>query len=120
MRNYKNLKAFELSDALVIQIYRVTSEFPKEEQFSLTSQLRRAAVSIASNIVEGCARHSQTDYLRFLDMAYGSACEVEYQLSIAYRLGYIQKASYQTLQKQSVEVSKVINGLIRSLRNPEV
>ena len=120
MRNHKNLKAFELSDALVIQIYRVTSEFPKEEQFSLTSQLRRAAVSIASNIVEGCARHSQTDYLRFLDMAYGSACEVEYQLSIAYRLGYIQETTYQTLQKQSVEVSKVINGLIRSLRNPEV
>jgi four helix bundle protein len=119
MRDHKKLKAFELADTLVIQIYKITSHFPKEELFSLTSQLRRAATSIASNIVEGCARHSQADYLHFLDMAYGSACEVEYQLSIAYRLDYIQKPTYQTLHKQSIEVSKVINGLIRSLRTPQ-
>ena len=71
MRDHRKLRAFELADELVFAIYSATKSFPKEEQCGLTSQLRRASVSIASNIVEGCARSSHADYVRFLDLAFG-------------------------------------------------
>ncbi|MCI0498627.1 MAG: four helix bundle protein [Planctomycetales bacterium] len=117
MRNYTELKAFQSSDAIVLLIYRTTENFPKQEMFGLTNQLRRAAVSTVSNIVEGASRYSEVDFLRFLDMAYGSACEVEYQVSLAYRLGYIEKSQYEMLKEKCSEAAKVLNGLIRSLRN---
>ena len=117
MRNYTGLKAFQLSDELVLLVYKATENFPKKEMFGLANQLRRAAVSTVSNIVEGASRHSETDFLRFLDIAYGSACEVEYQISLAFRLGYIPKANYEVLQTKATGVAKVLNGLIRSLRN---
>ena len=116
MRDHTKLRAFELADQVVIDVYQVTRNFPKEELFGLTSQVRRAAVSTASNIVEGCARHSKADFLRFLDMAYGSAKEVEYQLSIAERLGYSNELA--SIRKACDETSKVLNGLIRSIRKP--
>jgi len=72
MRDHTKLRAFELADDLVLAVHRATKSFPREEQFGLSSQLRRAVVSIASNIVEGCARNSEADFLRFLDMAFGS------------------------------------------------
>lgn len=117
MRDHRKLRAFELADQLALVIYGATRRFPKDEQFALTSQLRRAAVSCASNIVEGCARHSESDYLRFLDMAYGSVREVEYQTSLAHRLGYLSPKSYANLRDQCVETSKVLGALIRSLRS---
>ncbi|HPO14458.1 MAG TPA: four helix bundle protein [Candidatus Hydrogenedentes bacterium] len=116
MRDHTKLRAFELADELVLEIYTATKAFPKEEMFGLTSQLRRAALSIASNIVEGCARTSSADFLHFLDMAYGSAREVEYQVSVAYRLGYFYVEMYKTLKSKCEETGKVLNGLIRSLR----
>lgn len=116
MRDHRKLRAFELADALVLTIYQATRDFPREEQYGLTSQLRRAAVSIASNIVEGCARNSEADFLHFLDMAYGSAREVEYQVSLVHRLDYITDESFQSLQTACEETGKVLNGLIRSLR----
>jgi four helix bundle protein len=116
MRDHTKLRAFELADQLVLAVYQYTKSFPREEMFGLTSQLRRAAVSVASNIVEGCARNSQSDYLRFLDIAFGSAREVNYEISIAYRLGFLSDADYKTLASQADEVCKVLNGLIRSLR----
>jgi four helix bundle protein len=82
--------------------------------FGLTSQMRRAAVSVASNIVEGCGRASLADYIRFLDMANGSVCELEYQISLAHRLGYLPEVD--ELNALVVETAKVLNGLIRSLR----
>jgi len=116
MRNFKKLKAFELADNLALSIYTATKSFPKEEMFGLTSQLRRAAVSIVSNIVEGCARNSEADFLHFLDISYGSACEVEYQISLAYRLEYLDNSTYQDLQQKATETAKIINGLICSIR----
>ena len=116
MRDHKKLRAFELADDLVLAVYEATKVFPRQEQFGLTSQLRRAAVSMASDIVEGCARNSEADYVHFLDMAYGSAREVQYQISLAYRLGYLQTGSVEELNAKCRETTKVLNGLIRALR----
>jgi len=116
MRDHTKLKAFERADELVLRVYRATQQFPREEQFGLTSQMRRCAVSIPSNIVEGCARSSQADYLRFLDIAYGSARELAYQVTIAARLGYLPQKDADDVESMAVETSKILNGLIRSLR----
>jgi len=116
MRDHRNLRAFQLADELVLGVYRATKTFPKDEMFGLTSQLRRAAVSIASNIVEGCARQSQADFVRFLDMAFASAREVEYQLSIAARLEYLSAELATSMNDKVVETSKVTYGLLKSLR----
>jgi len=89
MRDHTKLRAFELTDQLAVAVYKATRSFPSEEMFGLTSQLRGAAGSIASNIVEGCARNSEQEYLHFLDMAYGSAREVDYQIGLSHRLGFL-------------------------------
>ena len=89
MRDHTKLRAFELADEVVLLIYRATREFPKEEVYGLVSQMRRAAVSVPSNIVEGCARESQTEYLRFLEIAFGSLRELHYQFGLSKRLGYL-------------------------------
>lgn len=117
MRDHRKLRAFELADQLALSVYRVTKSFPKDELFGLTSQLRRAAVSIASNIVEGCARQSHADYLRFLDMAFASAHEVEYQISLASRLEYMSPEVANELAKQADETARVLAGLLNSLRS---
>lgn len=116
MRDHRKLRAFELADQLALAVYRSTQTFPKNEQFGLTSQMRRAAVSVASNIVEGCARHGLRDYIHFLDMAYASSRELEYQVSLAHRLGYMDSQTYSPLASACEETCKVLNGLMRSLR----
>jgi four helix bundle protein len=117
MRDHTKLRAFELADELALSIYRITAVFPKEEVYGLTSQMRRAAVSVPSNIVEGCARESQADYLRFLSIAYGSLRELGYQLSLSERLGFLIDQDSTQVMQDIVETEKVLNGLIRALRN---
>jgi four helix bundle protein len=115
MRDHKKLRAFELADGLAILTYEHTRSFPRAEQFGLTSQMRRAAVSAASNIVEGCARDTKADYVRFLTVAYGSAKELEYQVSLSFRLGFLARDGYRILNDAASETCRVLNALIRSL-----
>ncbi|MFH1268393.1 MAG: four helix bundle protein [Planctomycetota bacterium] len=116
MRDHARLRAFQLADELALLVYQETSTFPREEVFGLRAQLRRSAVSVASNIVEGCARRTQADYLHFLDIAFGSFRELEYQVSLAHRLGYLKAAGYALLHAKCSETSKILAALIRSLR----
>ena len=114
MRDHTRLRAFDLADQVALLTYKHTAGFPKTEQFGLQSQMRRAAVSVPSNIVEGCARSSVADYVRFLDIAFGSLRELEYQVSLATRLGFV--SSDTELHFKVHEASKVLGALIRSLR----
>jgi four helix bundle protein len=116
LRDHLRLKAFGLADRLALDIYSATRNFPDEEKFGLTAQLRRAAVSIAANIVEGCARISPAEYLRFLSIAYASAKELQYEISLARRLGYLEQKCAERLQDQSTQTAKTLWGLIESLR----
>ena len=117
MRDHTKLRAFELADEVALLVYKVTAGFPKEEVYGLTSQMRRAAVSVPSNIVEGCARVSQADYLRFLNIAFGSLRELHYQLSLSERLGFFDTQEKPLVNEKIIEAEKVLNGLIKSLRN---
>ena len=117
MRDHTKLRAFELADDLAVLVYRVTARFPREELYGLTFQMRRAAISIPSNIVEGCARDSQADYLRFLYIAFGSLRELHYQLSLSKRLGFLSNEDSSLIEPKVVETEKVLNGLIRALRD---
>lgn len=118
MRDHTRLRAFELADEVVLLIYQATRAFPKDEIYGLTSQMRRAAVSVPSNIVEGCVRESQAEYLRFLEVAFGSLRELHYQFSLASRLGYINTQDVPICESKMTETEKVLAALIRSLRPP--
>ena len=101
---------------MAVFIYDVTRKFPKSEIYGLVSQMRRAAVSVPSNIVEGCARESQAEYLRFLEIAFGSLRELDYQYGLAKRLGYIKESEPLNFETKMNDAQKVLGGLIRSMR----
>ena len=117
MRDHKKLRAFELADEVVLLIYQLTRGFPEHERYGLTSQMRRAAVSVPSNIVEGCARESQTEYFRFLEIAFGSLKELHYQFDLSMRLRYINGSDFSTCESKIVETEKVLSALLRSMRH---
>ena len=117
MRDYTKLKAFHLADEVAELTYRVTANFPKEELYGLTSQMRRAAVSVPSNIVEGCSRDSQADFLRFFYIAFGSLKELHYQVGLANRFGFLSNNNLSQIKGKITEAEKVLNGLITSIRS---
>jgi len=116
MRDHTKLRAFEMADEIAVLVYQMTAGFPREELYGLTSQIRRAAISVPSNIVEGCARDSQPDYLRFLTVAFGSLRELHYQIDLSKRLGFLCNQDSLLIEPKIVETEKVLNCLIRSLR----
>ena len=116
MRDHTKLRAFELADEVTLLVYKITKSFPKEEIYGLVSQMRRAAVSVPSNIVEGCARDSQTEYRRFLEIAFGSLRELHYQLGLSQRLGYGYAKSSISCSQRILETEKVLGALLRSMR----
>lgn len=109
--NFKNLEVWKKSRAYVAQIYSVSAGFPKEERFGIISQIRNAVVSIALNIVEGSGRGSNKDFCRFLDIAYGSALEVETLIYLCFDLKFISEEEQNTLVYSVNEIQKMINGL---------
>lgn len=117
MRDYRKIRAFQLADEIVILIYKLTRNFPKEEIFGLTSQMRRAAISMASNIVEGSGRDTDEDFVRFLDISFGSLRELDYQYSVSYRLGYLNDPKTNECSNKINEAEKVLAALIRKIRN---
>ncbi len=117
MRDHTKLRAFDLTDDVVLLVYRLTASFPREELYGLTSQMRRAAVSIPYNIAEGCARESQADYLRFLNIAFGSLRELHYQVSLSKRLDFLPNQDFSLIEPKIIETEKVLNGLIKALRD---
>ena len=118
MRNYKTLGVWQNADELTVQVYRVTRDFPSEEMYGLTSQLRRAAYSVPANIAEGAGRESNADYLRFLSIARGSLAETEYFLHLAKRLDYLSESDRQQLTKLVNYTFAALAGLIKSIRGP--
>ena len=117
MRDHTKLRAFELADEIALFTYKMTGNFPKDELYGLTSQMRRAGVSIPSNIVEGCARESQAEYLRFLEIASGSLRELHYQYDLAGRLRYMNEQDNKECIAKMLETEKVLSSLIKALRN---
>ena len=115
MKDFRDLKAWERAHQLTLAIYHATRAFPREELYGLTSQLRRGATSVPSNIAEGCGRGSDADFARCLQIAMGSASEVEYQLLLARDLALLDQVSYQRLAKQCTEVKRMLTALIKKL-----
>lgn len=117
MKTHKDLDAWRLSIDLVSEIYKLTQQFPSEEKFGLTNQIRRAAVSVPSNIAEGAARSSIKEYERFLYIALGSLSEVETQLIIALNLEYMNKEEFNIYSQKLDKVLKLLTGLIKFVQN---
>lgn len=115
LRNYKELNVWQKAYKLTLEIYRITKIFPKDELYGLTSQVRRAAVSVPSNIAEGYGRKTTPEYIQALYIAYGSICELETQISLAGDLGYIKIEDMNKLFDDMGEVERMLKALIRSL-----
>ena len=116
VRSYKDLVAWQKSMDLVTAVYRASQGFPKEEIFGLVSQIRRAAVSVPSNIAEGHARTSKKEFQYFLSNARGSLAELETQLTIAHQLAYIDETGINQLLDRLGEVGRILNGLLAALK----
>lgn len=115
MKTHKDLEVYKEAMNFVTEIYKTTKNFPKEEVYGLTNQIRRAAVSIPSNIAEGASRNSKKEYLRFLYIAKGSNSELDTQLTIARNLEYLEESLYSSLKNKNQSIGKMLSGLIKYL-----
>ena len=118
MQDCRKLKVWEKGHALTLAVYRGTNAFPKHELYSLASQMQRSSSSVPTNIVEGCARSSKAEFLKFLFYAQGSLHELEYQLLLARDLGYLPSDQYDGLVSDAIELKRMLAGLIVTLRRP--
>jgi four helix bundle protein len=116
MRDFKKIRAWQKAHALTLKIYNATAKFPNDERFGLRSQLRRAMASVPTNIAEGAGRETQIDFARFIHIATGSTSEVEYLLLLSHELGYLSQEEYSQLEKDSVEVKRMLYGFGKALK----
>ncbi len=116
MRDFRQLKVWEKAHQLALDVYKATMLFPKEEQYGLTSQIRRACVSIPANIAEGCGRTGEAELARFLRISMGSASELEYHILLAFDLGFLFQADYERLLSNVTEVKRMLTGYIQKLK----
>ena len=116
MQDFRNLKVWEKAHALTLDVYKASKCFPREEIYGLTSQMRRATVSIGANIAEGACRKGDVDFARFLQMAVGSASELEYHLLLSRDLELLQGDDFQRLTNEVVEVKRMLASLLQKLR----
>lgn len=119
-RDHRKLRAFVLTDELVVSVYKHTRDFPREEMFGLTSQLRRSSISVAANIVEGAARSGEQEFKNFLNIGLGSLRETGYYIDLATRLGLLESRAANELSAQYEECAKVLSGLLRSIGKSKV
>jgi four helix bundle protein len=112
MKDFRDLQVWHKAHVLTLNCYKATSDFPKAEMYGLTSQIRRAAASVAANIAEGCGKRSNGDFQRFLGIAAGSASEVEYHFLLARDLGFLDGAQHKSLDTAVVEVKRMLASLI--------
>ncbi|HPO55898.1 MAG TPA: four helix bundle protein [Ignavibacteriaceae bacterium] len=117
MSTHKDLIVWKKSIEFVTEVYKITGTFPSEEKFGLVSQLRRAAVSIPSNIAEGAARNHDKEFIQFLSISLGSASEIETQLIMSLNLNFISEDVFNELNLQNMEIKKMLSGLIKSIKN---
>ena len=116
MKDFRTLKVWEKSHAFVLAIYKATLPFPKQEMYALTNQIQRAAVSIPTNIAEGCGKDSDAELGRYFKIAMGSSSELEYLLLLAHDLNYLINDEYEHLQNDLVEIRKMLNAFIQRLK----
>ena len=112
MKDFRDLKVWDRTHRLTLQVYRVTKGFPREELYGLTGQIRRCSASIAANIAEGCGRRGNGEFHRFLQIASGSASELDYQLLLARDLGFLEDGTYQEVYKGLAELRRMLTALI--------
>src|SRR5436305_554337 len=112
MKNFRDLEVWKFAHELTLQAYRATCAFPADERFGLTSQIRRAAASVPANIAEGCGRRGNAEFHRFLQMAMGSASELEYHLLLARDLEYFDSTTHEALHQLTTRVKKMLSSLI--------
>src|SRR5699024_4621756 len=115
MRDFKKLSVWEKSHKQTLAIYKATSSFPKEERYELVSQMRRSASSIPTNIAEGCGRNTQPQLARFLNIAFGSASELQYQLILSEDLGFINGEAFNELTQNTTEIKRMLYSLIQKV-----
>lgn len=120
MKDFRDLKVWEKAHAVALACYEITRNFPREEVFGLTSQIRRSGSSIPANIAEGCGRRGNAELHRFLQMAMGSASELEYHLLLSKDLGYLKPDAHDKTQEQVEEVKRMLASLIRKIDSERV
>lgn len=117
MRNFRNYKVWEESHNLVIDVYRITKEFPNNEIYSLVSQMRHSVISIPTNIAEGSGKESEKDFARYISIAIGSSSEIDYLIELSKDLNYIDKDEYKSLNKKISDIRKQLFGFYKKLKN---
>lgn len=116
MRDFHELIVWQKAHGLAVAVYSATRSFPKEELYGLVSQMRRACVSIPANIAEGCGRGSDADFARFVHIAMGSACELEYHLLLAQELDFLERTAFDCLSGELAEIKKMLSSFIKKLK----